>query len=60
MTAVKRYVVFAGPDYYPSGGWGDFHSSHDDINEARDAKLAEEAEGHWANIIDLTTGKEAE
>jgi hypothetical protein len=26
---MKRYLVFAGDDYYPAGGWGDFQGSFD-------------------------------
>jgi hypothetical protein len=30
---MKRYLVFAGVNYYPSGGWGDFHGDFDSIEE---------------------------
>lgn len=29
MAKPKRYLVFAGYDYYPEGGWGDFQGSFD-------------------------------
>lgn len=32
---MKRYLVFAGPDYYPHGGWEEFKSSHSDKQSAK-------------------------
>ena len=31
---MKRYMIFAYPDYYPSGGMHDFYISMDDREEA--------------------------
>ena len=44
---MKRYMVFAYPDYYPSGGLSDMVSSHDDITEA---KLAADEEYDNDNV----------
>lgn len=55
-VAVKRFVLFAGYDYYPSGGWGDFVESFDTAEEARAAQFANGCD--WKQIIDLSTGKE--
>lgn len=54
---VKRYLVFASQDYYPLGGWSDFHSSHDSIEGAREALAAiDEYDRRIFQIIDSTTG----
>jgi hypothetical protein len=40
---MKRYLLFLGWDYYPSGGWGDFVGDYDDPNEAfNDASKGDE------------------
>ena len=52
---MKRYLVFAGEDYYPVGGAGDFVSDHDTEEEA--IKVADEAcRGEWAHVLDTETG----
>ena len=32
---MKRYLVFAYDNYYPSGGWNDFRRAFDSLDEAR-------------------------
>ena len=54
-----RYAAFAFEDYYPSGGWGDFHCSASSIEEAKEKlKIAVSAlylrPDRW-QIIDVTT-----
>jgi hypothetical protein len=34
---MKRFLVFAYDAYYPGGGWTDFQSDHDTLEEARAA-----------------------
>jgi hypothetical protein len=34
MTGLKRYLLFAGFDQYPSGGWFDFEGDFDVIDDA--------------------------
>ena len=46
-----RYLVFAGPDYYPAGGWHDFVGAFATFEEA-DAK-ATAYTGDWAYVVDL-------
>ncbi len=53
---MKRYAVFAGERYYPSGGWNDFEGAFESLAEA-------EAEGEkhtdvlgWFHIVDMTDG----
>jgi hypothetical protein len=58
---MKRYLVFFGQAYYPSGGWADFIGDFDDIEEAkRKAEKEVKARGSyvdaWAQVID-TSGK---
>jgi len=50
---MKRYLVFAGADYYPSGGWGDFIDSFDDIETARDAS----PNSDWLEVVNKDTGE---
>lgn len=52
---MKRYVIFAGDTFYPGGGWDDFHSWHDTIEEAIEA--AKTVTTDWWDCIDLTTGE---
>lgn len=55
MIKACRYQIFAGYDYYPSGGWSDHHGGCDSITQAVDAAIATDAE--WWHIADLMTGK---
>ena len=57
MNAVKRFVAFAGDDYYPCGGWGDFIGSFDTMPEAKAAADAQERAGKWSHVVDLFTGE---
>lgn len=53
---MKRYLVFSGLKYYPSGGWGDFHSSYEDRIEAFKCAQqikAVEGWGTWAHVVDI-------
>ena len=67
---MKPYIVFAGAQYYPSGGAGDIHAVCDTLEEARQilAKAVEvpgyydpDAEDYdrynvcdWGHILDCT------
>jgi hypothetical protein len=55
---MKRYLVFAGQEYYPSGGWDDFHDSFDDLEQARKAanEWVSDSGFYWWQIVDLTVG----
>jgi hypothetical protein len=53
---MKRFLVFAYDAYYPSGGWSDFQSAHDTLDEAKAAKKAlNEPRRKWyyVDIVDL-------
>lgn len=47
------YLVFAGDNYYPGGGWEDFQSAHTTPEEA-DAAVEELRKiNDWAQVVDL-------
>jgi hypothetical protein len=60
---MKRYALFAGDHYYPSGGWHDFAGFFDSPGQAkaRASKLPREpwerADDKWWHIVDLQTGE---
>jgi len=45
---MKPYLVFAGEQYYPRGGWGDFVGSADTMDEAL-ALVPKDAD--WHHIV---------
>lgn len=58
---MKRYLVFAGLDYYPEGGWSDYEGEADTPQEA--TALARQCltrrSGQWcdwAHFVDTATG----
>ena len=56
---MKRFLVFAGTTYYPSGGWHDLHSTHDSAEEAVSAvnqHVGEDSLG-WSHAVDTSTAK---
>lgn len=50
---MKRFLLFGGLIYYPSGGWGDFCGSFDSIEEAEDVFSENSCE--WYHIVDSET-----
>lgn len=55
----KRFLVFAGSDYYPSGGAEDFVSSYDSLGEARENfEIIQENACflNWWHVVDRDTG----
>lgn len=55
---MKRFIVFANVSYYPAGGWLDFESDHDTLEEAE----ASRADAHarykgFSQIVDTSAGK---
>lgn len=61
---MKRFLLFAGPNYYPSGGWEDFIGAFDTQQEAQaeyDTRSKKKSSDyHWYQIVDLTMLKECE
>ena len=52
---MKRFLLFRGYNYYPYGGWCDFHGSYDTLPELREV-LADGRAFDWYQIVDSTTG----
>lgn len=55
----KRYLVFAGENFYPDGGWDDIRGSFDTQEEAE--RFAHGITGRpggwdWGQVVDLMTG----
>ena len=50
---MKKYLVFAGCDYYPSGGWGDFIGSYDVLQDALIKVI--QFKNDWYHIVDRDT-----
>ncbi len=51
---MKKYALFAGESYYPSGGWGDFVDSFDTVAEA-EAAIPENSD--WYEVVNLKVGR---
>lgn len=55
---MKTYMVFAFEGCFPSGGWGDFYSSYETLEEAR--RVCEHLEtfvDSSVHIVDVRTGE---
>ena len=59
---MKRFLLFSGMVYYPSGGWGDFDDSFDSLEEAKTAALKtfDDDGCDWWQIVDCETMKTAD
>lgn len=51
---MKRFLVFAGPLYYPRGGWEDFKGDYDTIESI---PLEDLSTHYWYHIVDTKTGQ---
>lgn len=51
---MKRYLIFMGLDYYPSGGWNDFVEAVDTLEAARYI-WEHRAHSDWWQVVDTTT-----
>lgn len=57
---MKRYLLFGGDRYYPSGGWQDYIGQFDSVVEAMREALREEhsrSKFDWYQVVDTTTAK---
>ena len=56
---MKRYLVFAGQDYYAGGGWIDFREDFDDLESAETAArtIIVERDLEWWHVVDTSTGE---
>lgn len=53
---MKRFLLFAGADYYPQGGWSDLIQTFNSKEEALEYYATTTYD--WFHIIDFTNGKE--
>jgi hypothetical protein len=53
---MKRYAVFKGEFFYPSGGWDDFAGTYETLKEAVRAADEGAADNTWAHVVDLQAG----
>ena len=51
----KRYILFAGDQYYPGGGMEDFRGTFDTVEEARAAAGRGRSRYDWAQVVDRET-----
>jgi len=49
---MKRYLLFAGNNYYPGGGWNDFIGSFHSTEAAKTALLNSDRAFQWWHIVD--------
>ncbi len=58
---MKRFLLFAGMTYYPSGGWHDFKMSFDSVSAALSFAEQNHSDNgwNWWHVIDSTTGQYA-
>lgn len=56
---MKRFLVFRGDHYYPSGGWNDFYASYEKVEDALTASesLVTSKAADWSHVIDIETGE---
>ena len=47
---MKRYLLFAGEQYYPDGGWHDFIGSYETVQQAQGKARADGYD--WWHIVD--------
>lgn len=61
LHTMKPYLLFAGDNYYPGGGWGDYIGSADSLEEAL-ALLPADADWHHVvhndQIVEGTTSSQ--
>ena len=50
---MKRYLVFAYDQFYPSGGWNDFVGAFDTLEEAESKGRETLADNEAYDIVDL-------
>jgi hypothetical protein len=55
---MKRYMLFAGDQFYPNTAWADFRGDFDSVEEARaivDAAAKTDDYFDWHQIVDAET-----
>lgn len=59
----KRFLVFAGYNYYPGGGFNDYRGTADTFDESKDilkSYFQNESWGTWGQIVDIVTGEKTD
>jgi len=54
----NRYLVFAGNDYYPEGGWDDLVFSSNSLDEVLTELVDVFKKYDWLQVIDMSIDKE--
>ena len=54
---MKRFLLFNGSYYHPSGGWWDFNNDFELMEQAIAATNSFNPEFTWWHIIDTTSGE---
>jgi hypothetical protein len=60
-----KYAIFAGLNYYPSGGWGDMVAVTEDLDKAEEkyllylSKVVDETdyEYDWVQLVDISVNE---
>jgi len=52
---MKRFLVFYGDNYYPSGGWDDFRGDYDSMQKA-ERVVRQMGHADWLQIVDTESG----
>lgn len=53
----KQFIVFAGPTYYPEGGWDDYRGSFEDEVDALRYLATTDDPHDWWHVVDLHAGR---
>ena len=54
---LKRFLLFAGDTYYPSGGWDDYKATYATRRATVKAVNRWSTKGGWAHAVDSETGE---
>lgn len=54
---MKKYLIFAGHNFYPNGGVSDFKTDASSVEEARDYLANSDERFNWYQIVDKDTMK---
>ena len=56
---MKHYLLFAGSNYYPSGGMNDFQGDFVSVDACKNCLLGEKLSQSfdWWHVVDVGTGK---
>jgi len=57
---MKQFLLFAGDNFYPAGGWKDFVASYDSAGAAFKKGESKKAkrDADWFHVIDSETGRQ--